>query len=235
VKSGTIDAIITARGGSKGLPRKNLLPLAGQPLIAHSIRAALGCSLVRRCWVTTEDPEIKAESLRYGAEVIERPLALATDASTSGEAVRHALETLAARGMLAEHFALLQPTSPLRTAAHLSACLEAYLRSEAHCAISVCVTEHHPYKSFREDSGWLEPLFDEALLHAPRQSLSVVYRQNGAIYAIPSRLFLERHTFYVRPAMPFVMSQEDSADIDTLDDLERAERLLARRGPAAAG
>ena len=62
-----------------------------------------------------------------------------------------------------------------------------------------------------------------------------MYRQNGAIYAIPSRLFLERHTFYVRPAMPFVMSQEDSADIDTLDDLERAERLLVRREPAAAG
>ena len=226
-------AIVTARGGSKGLPRKNLRLLGGKPLIAHSILAALACKRVGRCVVTTEDPEIKKAGLKWGAEVIDRPAALATDGALSRDVVRHALATLDGRGELPEVFVLLQPTSPLRTAAHLEACLSAFLASSAACAVSVTEEPHSPYKDFVIEGGLLKPLFGADGLEKPRQALPSVYRPNGAIYAMRSRLFLERMAFYVEPAIPFFMKPEESVDIDTELDLTLAEATL-RGAPKTA-
>lgn len=226
-------AIITARGGSKGLPRKHERLLAGKPLLAHTILAALRCPRVSRTFVTTEDAALKRLALDWGAEVIDRPAALAQDDSLSRDVVRHALETLEARGELPEAFVLLQPTSPLRTAAHVAACVELLGSSGAASVLTVCESEHSPYKDFRLEDGRLVPLFDAARLDAPRQSLPKTYRQNGAAYALRSRAFLETGRFFLEPSAACVMRADESIDIDVELDLLLAEQILSRR-PAAA-
>lgn len=224
-------AIITARGGSKGLSRKNVRDLAGHPLIAYSIEAALATVSVDRCIVSTEDAEIRDVSLAYGAEVIDRPVELAQDTTRSADVVRHVLSSLSAVGAMPEHFVLLQPTSPLRHQGHLDACLQAYFGAEVCCALSVCELAHHPYKALRLEAGRLEPLFHEADLDRPRQQLPEAYRQNGAIYVMATKTFLEVDRFYARPALPFVMSQRESVDIDDLRDLELAAVALSEQPP----
>ena len=102
-----IYAIITARGGSKGLPRKNILPLAGKPLIAYTIEAALQTGQIESCFVSTEDPEIREISIMYGAKIIDRPKSLATDYSLSQDVIRHTLECLQVKNDLPDYFVLL--------------------------------------------------------------------------------------------------------------------------------
>jgi len=122
----SVTAIITARGGSKGIPGKNIIEVNGKPLIAYTIEAALNCSMIGECYVTTDDNEIKRVGLRYGAEIIDRPSAFATDDASSQDAVSHALDQLSTRGKTPEYFALLQPTSPLRTSTHITQCIELF-------------------------------------------------------------------------------------------------------------
>lgn len=222
-------AIITARGGSKNLPHKNVLQLAGRPMIAYTIEAALRCPLVGRCIVTTDDPEIKAIAVAEGAEVLDRPAALATDHASSEDAVAHVLDWLDSHNELPTYFTLLQPTSPLRNAKHLADCLSQFLTSDFACVISVCAVDHHPYKSFTLTNGQLQPLGRIDQLSVPRQSLPEAFRQNGAIYAMRSETFCAGHTFFSAPAMPYVMREEDSIDVDTRLDFEMAERMLAAR------
>jgi CMP-N-acetylneuraminic acid synthetase len=234
-KDPSLFAIITARGGSRALPRKNLRLLAGKPLIAHTILAARGCSAVQRCFVSTEDREIAQVSGEWGAEVIHRPPELATDEALSRDVVRHALETLRSWDRLPRYFALLQPTSPLRTSDHIAACFAEFVASGARCAISVTEVEHHPYKAFWLEEGLLEPIFDESWLNVSRQTLPRAVRQNGAIYILASQTFLEENRFFVRPALPFLLDAESSIDIDTEADLRRAEEVFSARVGRQAG
>lgn len=228
-KAKSIAAIITARGGSKGVPRKNLRMLAGKPLIAHSILAALHCNLISKCVVSTEDQEIAEVSREWGAEIIERPSELAGDMSSSIDVVLHALDTLKKESCLPDYFVLLQPTSPIRNEVHLNACIEKFFTSNMKSALSVTEVEHHPYKSFYMENECLVPLFDNESLHKPRQLLPKVYRSNGAIYMMESTQFMESRTFFVEPAMPFIMSSEDSIDIDTELDFIIAESIINSR------
>ncbi len=223
-----IIAIITARGGSKGLPRKNIRMLAGKPLIAYSILAGINCPYICRCIVSTEDSEIKQVSLKWGAEVIDRPEELASDYALSQDVVRHVMETLEAEGHLPEYFVLLQPTSPLRTAEHITLCLKKYFASSVACAISVTEAEHHPYKTLLLQNNYLKPLINIESLDKPRQILPKIVRQNGAIYVMPSKLFLELNSFYAEPAMPFFMTREESIDIDEEYDLLLAEFIMKK-------
>jgi CMP-N,N'-diacetyllegionaminic acid synthase len=224
-------AVIPARGGSKRLPGKNLLPLAGKPLICHSIDAARGCKFVGDVYVSTEDGKIAETASKAGAKVIDRPSSLAGDEATSRDVVLHALDVLDEAGCEYELFALLQPTSPLRTASHLSECIASFLGGNYGCGISICESEHHPSKMLVLDSnGTLKPLTRADELERPQQSLPKVYRQNGAIYLMRKRDFRERaQGFYLPPAMPFVMQQEDSIDIDTALDFELASVLMEAR------
>jgi len=225
-------AIIPARGGSKGLPRKNLAPLAGLPLIAHTIRAARDCPHIGACVVSTEDAEIASVASEHGAALIERPAELAGDLAASSEVVRHALENLRQAGHSPEFFVLLQPTSPLRTSRHLARCIEQFFESDVRSAVSVTEARESPYKMLVERDGVLVPLFGAETLHAPRQTLPRVYAQNGAIYLAASHDFLASGRFLVDPVMPFVMDAESSVDIDTRGDLVVAEaltRLVAAR------
>ncbi|MFZ5761933.1 MAG: cytidylyltransferase domain-containing protein [Thermodesulfobacteriota bacterium] len=224
-------AIITARGGSKGIPRKNLALLAGRPLVAHAVEAALGCPHIGGVYVTTDDPAIAMAAKAAGAQVINRPAELATDSSLSSDAVAHALETLRANSGLPEYFVLLQPTSPLRTADHVTRCLDGFFSSGAACGISVCEVEHHPHKTLlMGDEGGLTPLKDVASLQAPRQSLPKCFRQNGAIYVLSAEEFLARRAFFAEPVFAFEMSEDESLDIDSPRDLARAEAILSASG-----
>ncbi len=226
MKSDSIYAIITARGGSKGLPGKNIKLLNGKPLIAYTISAALNCPLIQRCIVTTDDGQIKTTSKEYGAEVFNRPSELATDEASSNSAIRHVLEILHGQDDLPAYFALLQPTSPLRTVEHLEDSISIFIESGANCLISVTEETHSPYKDFCLEEGGLVPLFDVDTIEVPRQSLPKVYKQNGAIYIVKSELFLQYNRFYIQPAVPYMMSAEHSIDIDTQLDLSIAEILL---------
>ncbi len=231
-------ALIPARGGSKGLPRKNVAPLGGKPLIVHSIEAARAAARVDRVAVSTEDQEIAAVALAAGAEVIERPPALATDAARSADVALHALEAAGSGG--ADLLVLLQPTSPLRSAAEIDACLARFdaARAEGRAAstLSVAAVEHHPYKCFRlKADGALDPLFGVEASETPRQLLPEVVRPNGAIYALPADVFRQERRFFVPPVLPYLMDAAASVDIDTAWDLAFAELTLARgaghRGP----
>ena len=224
-------AIIPARGGSKRLPGKNLLPLAGKPLIWHTIEAAQGCRFVRDVYVSTEDERIAESASTAGAKIIERPKELASDSASSRDVALHALEALERKGHGTEHFALLQATSPLRNSAHLTDCVAAFHGARHGCAISVCEAEHNPSKMLVLDAqGMLMPFARVDELEKPQQSLTKVFRQNGAIYLMGTRDFRERaQGFFLAPAMPFVMNPEDSVDIDTALDLELAKLLMEPR------
>lgn len=222
-------AIVPARKGSKGLADKNVRPLAGKPLVAHTIAAARSCAAVGRVVVTSDDERIAPIAAGLGAEFVRRPARLATATASSEDAVRHVLETIAPKPAGDGVLALLQPTSPLRTAEHLADCIASFLAAPGcRSAISVAEEPHSPYKAFKLEDGMLAPLFDAEMLSKPRQSLPAVYRQNGAIYLIRCGDFLDAGTFYLPPALPFVMSAEASIDIDTEADFRLAESLLNR-------
>lgn len=222
-------ALIPARGGSKGVPRKNVTDLGGKPLIAWTIEAALKAETLSRVFVSTEDAEIAEVAARHGASVIDRPKALAGDEARTEDVVLHALDHLDAGGEIEEHFALLQPTSPLRTARHIDGLVRDALQAGAQCAWSVIPAEHHPWKMLVKKGGVLEPLSDVKNLSAPRQALPPAYRQNGAIYWLACDLFKKHRTFFVPPVHAYEMTAEASVDIDTAEDLQRCQTLLERR------
>lgn len=221
----TVYAFILARGVSTGIPRKNLALLGGKPLVVHSILAAKKSSKVSKCFVSTEDPEIKCISEKWGATVIQRPKHLSTNSASSIGALLHLLTTLKRKSDLPENFLLLQPTSPLRTEIHINRCLSKYFSSKANSLVSVTEVEHHPYKCFRLQKDQLRPLFSQAYLFKNRQSLPKIYRQNGAIYIAKSSLFIRKKTFYIKPSIAFVMDKKSSTDVDNEEDLKAVRTL----------
>lgn len=226
----SICAIITARGGSKGLPRKNVLPILKLPLIAYSIKAAQDCQDISDVYVTTDCSEIKAVSKQFGAKVIDRPAALATDTASSYDAVAHCLLTLKEQGKEYDNFVLLQPTSPLRNSRHVSEAINLFFENDAQSCISFCEAEHHPYKDFIQDSDGFRPVSKLEYISMPRQELPKAYRQNGAIYILNCDGFLNgNESFMLNPMCPYLMSREDSVDIDSKDDLESAELFLLKK------
>lgn len=220
-------AVIPARGGSKGLPRKNLRLLGGVPLIVHTIRAAQQARLLSAVVVSTEDDEIACVAREAGAVVVNRPPELATDVVQNTDVVRHAL------GVCAPSYSqvvLLQPTSPLRGGDAIDACLKLLAHSDTRSAMTVSAVEHHPGKTMRLDaSGAVQPFTNWLEMEARRQDLPVLYRQNGAVYALWVSDFLAQNRFIVSPCRAHRMSAEQSVDIDTEIDLQVAEKLLELR------
>jgi CMP-N-acetylneuraminic acid synthetase len=220
-----IVAIITARGGSKGLPRKNILDLNGKPLIAHTVDAAINSKVFEKVIVTTDDKEIKNVSLQYGVEVIDRPKELATDTASSLDVIEHALLDLQANGENYSHFILLQPTSPLRNAIHIQEAWKKYSEEEASSLISVVEVEHTPFKMLIEKDGKIEPLTQWEDLTKPRQKLPKAFLPNGAIYISEVKMFLNKKNLFKNPLSVYIMNQNDSIDIDTKEDLEKTNLL----------
>lgn len=219
-------AVIPARRGSKGLPLKNLLPLNGMPLIAHSIRAALAAASIDAVVVSTEDEEIGSVAAAHGATVVRRPAELATDTAQNNGVVRHAIESFPGQY---KYVVLLQPTSPLRRSTHIDDCVEPLVRGTARSAMTITAVDHHPGKAIYLAGQFVEPFTNDGDMEAQRQAMREVYRQTGGVYAVGVDDFLEHDRFFLRPCHGVVVPREDSIDIDTEIDLMLAELILQRR------
>jgi len=216
-------ALIPARGGSKGIPRKNVKPIAGKPLIAWTIEAALRSSSLSDVVVTTDDEEIAEVSRRHGAHTpFMRPGHLAQDHTAGIDPVLHALEELPRFDAVL----LLQPTSPLRTTADIDACVRLACDTAAACVVSVCEPTQHPYWTYRLDTtGRLRPLIDLPAV-TRRQDLPPLYAANGALYFARTEWLQSKRTFITPETLAFVMPAERSVDLDTPLDWKLAELLL---------
>lgn len=225
-------ALIPARGGSKGIPRKNLLPMNGQPLLAYSIGQALASRLITRTIVSTDDQEIAAVARTFGAEVpFMRPAEFARDHSTDLEVFRHALSTLGANdGYSCDCVVHLRPTGPVRRVSRIDEAITMFLtHPEADALRSVTTPAQTPFKMWSIDGGYLEPLLTVegvAEPHCmPRQALPAVYWQNGYIDIIRPRVILEDGLMCGRRIVPFVM-QEPVLELDYPEHIPAVEAAL---------
>ena len=228
--------LILARGGSKGIPRKNIRNLLGKPLIAYTIACARQSDLIRRIIVSTEDQEIAEISRRYGADVpFMRPKELAEDLTPDLPVFQHALRWLREKeGYLPDLIVDLRPTGPLRRVQTVDAAIHAMLRHpEADSLRSVTRPAQTPYKMWRIGrDGYLEKLLDiegvREPYNMPRQMLPEVFWQFGYIDIIRPRVILEEGMMSGRKILPFVV-EEEYVEIDYEEDLKRAEALMASR------
>lgn len=230
-------ALIPARGGSKGILRKNIAPVAGRPLIAWTIAAARNASSVSRIVVTTDDPAIANVSRGFGAETpFLRPAELAGDAASGAAPALHALRWLEEHERYRpKYFVLLQPTSPLRTSDDIDAAMELLRRRRAQSAVSVTPVAHPPHWTKKIGAGdRLTDYFPNLSAPACRQELPAAYALNGAIYLIESETFLARESWNAEHACAYVMPEERSLDIDSPWQLRIAEFLLQERARHAA-
>ena len=222
-------AIIPARGGSKRLKQKNILTLDEKPLIAYSIEAANASKYVDRVILSSEDERIIKVAKEWGAKVpFVRPQELAQDHTRSIDVVTHALQTLEDNY---DAVILLQPTSPLRTTKDIDNAIEDFYAKEATSIIGVCEMEHSPiWANTLDESMSMEGFLDDKYNNARSQDLPIYYRINGAFYMSKTQSVLENETFFVQKNIyAYLMSQEDSVDIDTKLDFIVAEAILKER------
>jgi N-acylneuraminate cytidylyltransferase len=226
-------ALIPARGGSKSVPRKNVLPIAGKPLIAYTIDHALRCSAITRTVVSTDDAEIASVAQRFGAEVpFMRPGEFATDEATDLDVFRHALLWFAERGYSPDLVVHLRATTPLRQVAILERAVHAMLaHPEADALRSVYLAEQTPYKMWKIEGGYLRPVaplpgIPEAH-SSPRQSLPEAYWQNGYVDIVRPRTILELGSMCGRVLLPFVVEPE-GPDLDYPDQIPELEKAVFR-------
>ena len=221
---GGILALIPARGGSKGLPGKNVRLLAGLPLISYSVNAAkLSCHPMRIV-CSTDDPEIANVAREFGAEApFLRPPHLATDEASTFDVVRHAVDVL---GGEFDFVLLLQPTSPLRTAGDIDSAFA--LLQGAKAVVGMREADDHPFLIHRFGAdGVISPYVDAAAASLRRQDLPGAYVVNGALYLVEVKALFEQKSFLPTGTRGYVMPPERSVDIDDLADFCEAERILA--------
>jgi N-acylneuraminate cytidylyltransferase len=217
-------AIIPARGGSKGVPRKNIRLLGGFPLVGRTITAAQNAHSVDSVYVSTDDAEIAEVSKTYGATVIWRPEHLSGDEATSESALLHALEQLALEGVNPETLVFLQCTSPFTSSDDIDAVVHALRSGNAKAALAV--TEDHGFLWRIQPDGSAEGVnFDHTRQRQRRQDMQPQYRETGAIYAMNTQAFVQNKTRFCGQvvAVPLVSSP---VEIDTEEDFKVAEAIL---------
>ena len=224
-------ALIPARGGSKGLPRKNIKPLLGKPLIAWTVEQAKNSKYIDKVVVSTDDEEIAEISKKYGAEVpFLRPKELARDDSPTIDAIIHAINWFEERGEFFDILILLQPTSPLRTTEDIDNAIELFLNNkDALSLISVKENEHPPFWSLEIENKFLKPLFGEEYFKKRRQELPKSYMPNGAIFISYVDILKKYKTFYTPKTIAYIMPPERSIDIDNEFDFLLAEFILKNK------
>ncbi|MCK5820705.1 MAG: acylneuraminate cytidylyltransferase family protein [Bacteroidales bacterium] len=225
-------AVIPARGGSKRLPGKNLMSIAGKPLIAWTIEAALECQMFDKVIVSTDSEAIAKIAIAYGAEVpFLRPPELAGDQTTTIDVLNHLVETMRNDNPLSfSHLTLLQPTSPLRSASNISDAIKLLDEKEADAIISICKTEHSPlWSNTLPPDNSLTGFIAENIQKTPSQNLPEYFRLNGALYICNIRRMLEEKTLYLSSnCFGYVMSRKNSIDIDDQVDFDLADIYLTR-------
>jgi N-acylneuraminate cytidylyltransferase len=233
---GKVLALIPARGGSKSVPRKNIIPLLGKPMIAWTIEHALACEHITRIIVTTDDEEIAAIAKSYGAEVpFMRPAELAKDLSVDIEFHRHALEWLRVHESYVPDMVInLRPTPPSRKAAVIDKAIETFAaHPEVDALRSVHLAQQSPFKMWTiDEQGNMRPAASlpgvAEPYNQPRQKLPLVYWQDGYIDITRPSVILEQNSTTGRVILPFII-EEPAADVDYPDELSDAEAQLRER------
>src|SRR3989304_87172 len=223
-----IVGIIPARGGSKGLPRKNVLPLRGKPLIAWTIEQAQASTCLDKVIVTTDNEEIASVARTHGAEVpFMRPRELASDNAKTIDVIYHALDWFEENFETFDIVVLLQPTSPLRRSTDINNVVEMLFSQKAGAIISVCETEHHPcWSNTLPHNRCMADFLRPELMNKNRQELPTYYRLNGVIYAAYCTYLKNKHGFFGSETFAYIMPKERSIDIDTKTDFNFANYLL---------
>lgn len=220
-------AVIPARGGSKGVPRKNIRPVCGRPLLAYTIEVSQRSRYLDRIVVSSEDREIQEVAQTWGAEVVVRPLSLAADDIASIDPVLHAVAECPGY----DYVVLLQPTSPLRIAQDIDSALELCLGQCAPACIAVCETPINPQRLFTLDAQSRLIRLVSGVIPPQRQDLPPFYTINGAVYVAESEWFMRERRFVSKDTIAYVMPDERSLDIDTEVDFLLFEFLLLHRMP----
>ena len=218
------------------MPRKNLLPLCGKPLIAHTIEAARAARSIQRVVVSTDSQEIAEVARQYGAEVpFLRPPELAGDETPTLPVLQHVVTQLKATdGSEPEIIVLLQPTSPLRRARDVDKAVALLQLTGADSVVSLCLAEHHPFWMKRLEGDRAVPFLENIPERTRRQDLPTVYRLNGAIYVTRCEILLKQNLLLGRDIRGLVMDAESSVDIDTPLDWKIAVHLTQERQNAGA-
>jgi len=221
-------ALVPAIGGSKGLPRKNIKPLCGKPLIAWTIETAKASRYLDKIVVSTDDKEIAGIAISYGAEVpFSRPTELATDNAKIIDVVLHIINWLENNGELYDLIVLLQPTSPLRLSTDIDSAIKMIFQKSAKSIVSVCEVEHHPYLSNQlPENGCMKDFLRCEVINTNRQELPTFFRLNGAIYIAYCNYLKKQKTFFGKDTYAYIMPRERSIDIDSETDFNLAELLI---------
>ena len=223
----TFLAIIPARGGSKRLPRKNLLDLCGKPLIAWSIDAGKKSKYIDKVLVSSEDNEILDTSSKFEAHVLKRPENLSSDTSTTFEVVEHALQ----HSDRFDFVVLLQPTSPLRTEVHIDSAIELLFEKNADGIISVSETDHNPlWSNTLDDRLSMKNFLSDDVHNKRSQDLDKFYRLNGGIYICKIDELLKQKSFFLRNKIfAYKMDRESSVDVDEEIDFKIAQTFMTNK------
>jgi CMP-N-acetylneuraminic acid synthetase len=225
IKGKSVLAVIPARGGSKGLHRKNILPLAGKPLIVWTIEAAKKSKYIDRCLVSTDDEEIALVSRENGGEVpFIRPKKLGMDDTTSVSVIKHALESIKETFKI---ILLLQPTSPLRSNEDIDSALEFFMDRNAPALVSVTKSTHPLEWSIQVNDDYSFGVSDDNLLKGKRrQDYKLPHTINGAIYIADISSFIKNDGFINIQTIAYKMPKEKSIDIDDKIDFLFAETII---------
>ena len=223
----TFLAIIPARGGSKRLPRKNILELNGEPLISYSIKAGLDSKYIDKVIVSSDDKEILDVSKKNKVDTIIRPDSLASDIASTFDAIEHAI----LNSDNYDYIVLLQPTSPLRTATQIDEAIELLDQKNADAVVSVCEMEHSPlWANTLDITLSMEGFLKDEVINKRSQDLETYFRLNGAIYICKSkRLLKEKKFLFKNNIFAYKMNTESSIDIDKKIDFEMATFFMKAR------
>lgn len=221
-------AVIPARGGSKRLPKKNIMLLGGKPLVTWTIEAGLKSKYIDTLIVSSDDKEILDISMHAGANVIKRPPKFAADDSKTSDTIKHVIKTVAEDF---DFIVLLQPTSPLRTEKHIDDAFDLLMSKNADAVISVCEIDHPPlWCNMLPDDFNMSNFLPDDLKEKRSQDLPTFYRINGAIYICRTKRFLKENTFFINDNIyAYIMDKESSVDIDTYIDFKLAEVILKEK------
>jgi CMP-N-acetylneuraminic acid synthetase len=228
----TVLAIVPARGGSKGVPGKNMRPLAGRSLLEYAASAARASGVIDRTILSTDSEEIADAGRRAGLEVpFLRPAALATDETPMLSVVRHAIAQVEASGWTPHLVVLLQPTSPLRKPDHVRNAVATLRSSGADSVVTVVEVPKHlsPDYVMRIEGGILKPFLPTGADVARRQDARVAYSRDGTVYAFRRDTLDRFGTIYGEDCRPLVVDSAESLSIDSQSDWDAAERILTAR------
>lgn len=224
-------AIIPARGGSKGVPKKNIKKLNGKPLIYYTIKAAKESKIFDKIIVSTDDKRIAEISIQYGASIpFLRPAYLATDNAKSINVILHAIKELKKKGEMYDYVMKLQPTSPLRKSTDILNATKLLFEKKGNSIISVSKCENHPlWTNTLKDNLKMDNFLKEEIKNKNRQELQTYYRINGAIYLSQISTLVKNKDWYKKNSYAYIMKSERSIDIDNYIDFKLAEILIKRK------